>query len=108
MANFSIASKCNSSFYVNRANSSYPTQLLPEDDGLTIATSNVSTSSIGSYKARALSALLQNKEFVGSMFQLNKAAAIADSDATQIFVMEGAKDINKRRTIRPLKMTLAD
>ncbi len=42
------------------------------------------------------------------MFQLNRAAAIADSDATQIFVMEGAKVINKRRTTRPLKLTLAD
>jgi hypothetical protein len=32
------------------------------------------------------------------------AAAIADSGASQIFVMEGANVINKRRTTRPLKV----
>ncbi len=56
---------------------------------MTIATSNVSIYAVGSYKARALSALLQKEEFAGAMFWLNMAAVVADSGATQIFVMEG-------------------
>ncbi len=75
---------------------------------MTVTTSNVSTYALGSYKARALSALLQNEEFAGAMFWLNTAAAIADSSATQIFVMEGTNLINKHCTTRPLKVTLAD
>jgi hypothetical protein len=35
---------------------------------MTIATSNVSIYAVGSYKARALSALLQKEEFAGAMF----------------------------------------
>ncbi len=34
--------------------------------------------------------------------------AIADSGATQIFVMEGTPVLNKQKTMRPLKVTLAD
>ncbi len=67
-ANLSVASKCISSFYVNTANTSYPTHILLVDDNVTVATSNVSTYEVGLYKARALSALLQNKEFTGAMF----------------------------------------
>ncbi len=52
--------------------------------------------------------LLQNEQFAGAMFQLNTAATIADSGATQIFVMEGTNIINRCRTTRPLKVTLAD
>jgi hypothetical protein len=55
-------------FYVNTANLLYPTQFLLNDDDVTLATSNVSTHAVGSYKAHALSALLQNKEFAGAMF----------------------------------------
>jgi hypothetical protein len=87
----------------------YPTQFLPEDDNATLATSNLSTYAVGSYRACALSALPQNKQqLAGAMFQQNTAAAIADSDATQIFVMEGANIINKGLTTYPLKVTLAN
>ncbi len=106
MANLSLASKYDPSFYVNTANLLYPTQFLPEDDNMTVTTSQVSTYAVESYKARALSALMQNKEFAGAMFQLNMAATIADSGATQIFVLEGTKVINKRCTTCPLKVTL--
>jgi hypothetical protein len=81
---------------------------MPEDDNMTITTSNVSTYAIVSYKACALSALMQNKQFAGAMLQLNMAAAIADSGTTQIFVVEGTNIINKCRTTRPLKVTFAD
>jgi hypothetical protein len=50
----------------------------------------------------------KNKEFEGAIFRLNMAVAIADSGATQIFVMEGANVTNKRRTTRPLKVTLVN
>jgi hypothetical protein len=85
-----------------------PTQFLPEDDNVTVTTSNMSTYTVESDKASALSALMQNQLFAGAIFQLNTAAAIADSSATQIFVMEGAKVIKKRCSTRPLKVTLAD
>jgi hypothetical protein len=68
VANLSIASKYNSSFYVNTANSLYSTQFLPEDDDMTVATSSVSTYAVSSYKAHALSALLQKEEFTGAKF----------------------------------------
>jgi hypothetical protein len=45
-----------------------PPKFLPEDNDATVATSNMSTYALGSYKARALSALLQNEEFAGAMF----------------------------------------
>ncbi len=106
--NLSVASKCNSSFYVNTANLLYPTQCLQDDDDVTITISNASTYTAGSYKARALSAILQKEEFAGALFQLNTATAIADSGTTQNFVMEGTNVINKRRTTHPLKVTLAD
>jgi hypothetical protein len=41
----------------------YPTQFLPEDDNMLVTTSNVSTYAVESYKALALSALMQNKQF---------------------------------------------
>ncbi len=85
-----------------------PNQFLTEDDNVTVATFNVSPYAVGSYMAHALSGLLQNKECAGAMFRLkNTAAAIADSCATQIVVMEGANIINKRCTMRPLNVTLA-
>jgi hypothetical protein len=108
VANLSVTSKWNSSLYVNTANLSYPTQFLLEDDNITITTSNVSTYAVGSYKACAISALLQNEDFAGAMCCLNTVATIADSGATRIFVMEGANVINKCRTTHPLKVTLAD
>jgi hypothetical protein len=36
------------------------------------------------------------------------ADAIADSNATQIFVVEGANVINKCRTTRPIKVSFAN
>jgi hypothetical protein len=103
-----VASKCNSSFDVNTADSLYPTHFFPEDVNVIVTTSNVSTYAVGSYKARALSALMQNKQFAGAMLQLNTAAAITDSSTTQIFVMEGANSINKCPITRPLKVILAN
>ncbi len=104
----SIASKFYSSVYVNTANLLYPTQFLQDDDDITVATSNVSTSTTGLYKACVISALLQKENAAGALLHLNTNAATADSGTTQIFVMEGANIINEHRTTRPLKVTLTD
>jgi hypothetical protein len=104
----SVASKCNSSFYVITANLSYPTQFLQDDDNITISTSNVSTSTAGSYKVHALSALLHKDKVAGALFHHNTTAPSASSGTTQIIVMEDANIINKCRTTCPLKVTFAD
>jgi hypothetical protein len=46
--------------------------------------------------------------FAGTIFKLKPNEAIADSGATQIFVMYGTPVINKRRTTCPLKVSLAN
>jgi hypothetical protein len=68
----------------------------------------VSNGSIHSYKAHALTHILNQSEFSGATFCLNIKDAIADSDATQIFVIEGISTINKRRLTQPLKVALAN
>jgi hypothetical protein len=47
-------------------------------------------------------------EFAGGTFHLPTKHAIADSGATQIFVMDGTPMINKRPTTNPLRVALAD
>jgi hypothetical protein len=65
----------------------------------------MSTSTAGSYKACALSALVQKEEVAGALFHLNTTAAITNSGTTQIFVMKGTDIINKCRTTCLLKVT---
>ena len=60
-----------------------------------------------SYHARALEHLLR-QEVDGGVFQLPTKYAIADSGATQIFVMEGTPVRNKRQMTWLLKVALAD
>ncbi len=80
-----------------------------DDDDITVPTSNVSTQSLtpGSYKAWAIDHIFQT-EIAGAAFRLTTNNAIADSGATQIFVMEGTPAVNKRPTTHPLKVSLAD
>ncbi len=46
--------------------------------------------------------------FAGAVFKLKPNDAIADLGATQIFVMDGTPIVNKRRTMCPLKVSLAN
>ncbi len=72
--------------------------------------SNVSSNkrSRQSFKAQALNHLVKTKNAGFAGLHLDTYDAIADSGATQIFVMEGTPVVNKRPTTHPLKVALAD
>jgi hypothetical protein len=78
-----------------------------DDDDITVATSNVPTSTTGLYQPPALSVLLQ-KEFVGTTYHLHNNYTIINSGDTQIFVIKRSNVINKRQKPCPLKVTLAE
>jgi hypothetical protein len=80
-----------------------------DDDDITIPTSNVVDKrwTIKSYHTGALKHIV-HQELAGGVFQLPMKHAIADSGATQIFVMDGTPVINKRRTTQPLQVAMAD
>ena len=98
-----VAFKSLTPFYGNNKNTSCPTPNLIsrnyctpqyDDDDITIVTSNVSTQ--------------PPYEIAGSATHRQINHAIADSGATQIFVMEGTPVVNKCPTSLPLKVALAD
>ena len=70
------------------------------DDDVTVVSSNVSQNVHGN-PPRSL-------EFAQATMTMPPHAAIADSGATQIFIMEGTPVKNKRVTTSPLKVALAD
>jgi hypothetical protein len=70
-------------------------------------TSNVSTRAT-SYKVHALSHILSKTEFADTTFCMKTKGAIADSGATQIFVIEGMPVNNKCKTTHQLRVALAD
>ncbi len=80
-----------------------------DNDDSTVPTSNVSTQSLTprSYKAWAIDHIVQT-EIAGAALRLTTNNAIADSGATQIFVMEGTPIVNKHPTTCPLKVSLTD
>jgi hypothetical protein len=61
-----------------------------DDNDITVPTSNVANNrwTIKSYCTHALEHIVHQK-LAGGVFQLPKKHAIANSDATQIFVMDG-------------------
>ena len=72
----------------------------PEDDVETIVASNVSPPKVISPP--------DTIEFANAAMPTTPQVAIADSGATQIFIMEGTPVNNKRPTDCPLKVALAD
>jgi hypothetical protein len=97
--------------YVEHTHSLYSTKfcssaqdIKDSDDNVT----NVSNGSTHSYKARAIPHILNQSEFIGASFCLNIKDTIADSNAMQIFAIEGTPIINKCRTAQSLKVYLAD
>ena len=80
------------------------------DDDATVVVSNVTKTkrSRQSFKARALNHLVKNENAGFAGLRLDTYDAIADSGATQIFVMDGTPVVNKRPTTHPLKVALAD
>jgi hypothetical protein len=86
--------------------SSYSTKMCmlavfdPEDDVETIVASNMSPPKVISPP--------DTIEFANAVMPAKPHVAIADSGATQIFIMEGTPVNNKRPTDCPLKVALAD
>ncbi len=84
---------------------SFQNQLRDDDDDTGIA-SNVSYPKL--FRSHALIHFLTSNTFAGAMLALRTGNVIADSGATQIFVMEGIPVINKRVTTNPLTVSLVD
>ncbi len=80
------------------------------DDDATVVISNVISNkrSRQSFKAQALDHLVKTENAGFAGLRLDTYDAIADSCATQIFVMDGTPVVNKRPTTHPLKVALAD
>ena len=76
------------------------TRLDPEDDVVTVIASNVSP--------RDAISPPETIDFANAALPTSSATAIADSGATQIFIMDGTPVTNKRPTKHPLKVALAD
>ena len=72
----------------------------PENDIDTVIASNVSPRDVISPP--------DTIDFANAAMPTSAKTAIADSGATQIFIMEGTPGTNKRLTDRPLKVALAD
>ena len=113
-ANRNVAFKCVDPFYVNTKNSSYLTKqhcllyIIPplEDYDITIPTSNVSCHVLPNNMQYDNHTIHQHVA-CGTVC-LSTLQAIADSGATQIFVMEGMPVFNKWPTLQPLWVMLAD
>ena len=100
--------------HVNQ-HSSYPinvclSALNNNDDNATVIISNVSSNKRPrkSFKAQALNHLVKTENAGFAGLCLDTYDAIADSGATQIFVMDGTPVVNKHPTTHPLKVALAD
>ena len=100
-----VAFKCYETFSVISTTSdpallfSPISEFIVDDDNITVVTSNVSNG------------LTTSLESAFSSFAPRQQAsneAIADLDATQIFVMDGTPVHNKQKTTFPLKIALAD
>jgi hypothetical protein len=79
-----------------------------EDNKITVTMPNMSPCAATAYKAHAFEHILTQLVFASAAFCLKTDNAIADSEATQIFVMEGTPIENKRITMHPLKVLLAN
>jgi hypothetical protein len=79
--------------------------LIDDDDDTAIA-SNISYPKL--FRSHALNHFLTSTNFAGALLTLKTGDAIADSGATQIFVIDGTPVINKRVTTNPLTVSLAD
>ena len=111
-----VAYKCLAQFYVDTEILLYPTNYCftakasdVDDDDITVPTTNITNKrpTITAYHAR-LSTQDMQAEIAGGTFRLPTKHAIADSGATQIFVMDGTPVINKRPTTIPLRVALVD
>ncbi len=110
-----VAFKCNETFSVMSTTSdpallfSPVSEFIIDDDDITVVTSNVSIGSTTSLESAFSSfAPRQQSKCAYATMTIALNEAIADSGATQIFVMDGTPVHNKRKTMCPLKVALAD
>jgi hypothetical protein len=84
-------------------------EIIVDDDDITVVTSNVSNGSTTSLESAFSSfAPRQQSKWAYAAMTIASNEAIADSGATQIFIMDGTPVHNKRKTTCPLKVALAD
>ena len=84
-------------------------EIIVDDDDITVVTSNFSNGSTRSLKsAFSLFAPKQQSKWAYATMTIASNEAIADLGATQIFIMDGTPVHNKQKTTGPLKVTLAD
>jgi hypothetical protein len=81
-------------------------EIVEDDDDITVVTSNVSDGSTKSLELIFSLFTTAKREYAVMTIASNEA--IADSGATQIFVMDGTPVHNKQKTMCPLKVALAD
>ncbi len=110
-----VAFKCNETFSVISTTSdpallfSPVSEFIVDDDDITVVTSNVSNGSTTNLEsAFSLFAPRQQSKCVYDTMTIASNEAMADSGATQIFVMDGMPVHNKQKTSCPLKIALAD
>ncbi len=84
-------------------------EIIVDDDDITVITSNVSNGSMTSLESAFSSfAPRQQSKWAYATRTIASNEAIADSGATQIFVMDGTPVHNKQKRTCPLKVALAD
>ena len=84
-------------------------ELVVDDDDITVVPSNVSNGSRKSLESAFSSfAPRQESKWAYAAMTVASNEAIADSVATQIFVMDGIPIHNKQKTTCPLKVALAN
>jgi hypothetical protein len=84
-------------------------EFIVDDDDITVVTSNVSNGSTTSLESAFSSfAPRQQSKCAYNTMTIASNEAIADSGATQIFVMDSTPVHNKRKRTCPLKVALAD
>ena len=74
-----------------------------DDDNITVLTSNVTRQGADHTQNHA-----STTDVAGGAVELSPGMSIADSGATQIFVMDGISVVNRRPTTGPLQVALAD
>jgi hypothetical protein len=79
-----------------------------EDDDITVVTSNVSDGTSITYQTVFFASAPMIQSSLQAVFTIAPNDAIADSGASQIFVMEGTPVLNKQITTCPLSVALAD
>jgi hypothetical protein len=87
---------------------SHISDVIIDNDDITVVTSNVSDGSTSGFLTVFSSIAQKQQSKAYAAFNIAPNEAIADSGATQIFVMEGTLVLNKQKTTCPLKVALAD